>query len=149
MAAGYISPPPPTSPPAVFTHPGQSDYPPPHPYLREPLLFVTNLAANVSDADLARAFESCVPFRPNISRDGSGHPLSGTIEFKELEKGVFHPRNRDNALNSFDTSRQGPDHPPRPHNRLCHTSYSDLPVSIPTDKPTIRTPATTSSTTAR
>ena len=89
MTSGYVSPPPPISPPAVPGHPGQPEYTlSPHPYLREPILYVTNLAAHVSDSDLARAFESCVPFRPNISRDGSGHPLNGTIEFKELEKGI-------------------------------------------------------------
>ncbi|KAF8586869.1 hypothetical protein K439DRAFT_1339680 [Ramaria rubella] len=87
MASGYASPPQPISPPAVLTHPGQPEYTsPPHPYLREPLLYLTNLAANVTDSDLARAFESCVPFRPNVSRDGSGRPLNGTIEFKELAK---------------------------------------------------------------
>jgi len=38
----------------------------------------------VTDADLARALETGVSFRPKIHRDGSGHPLSGTIEFKDL-----------------------------------------------------------------
>ncbi|KDQ09039.1 hypothetical protein BOTBODRAFT_37417 [Botryobasidium botryosum FD-172 SS1] len=57
----------------------------PHPYLVEPLLYVTGLAPEVSDADLARALEYCTPFRPNILRDGSGAPVNGTIEFKTLE----------------------------------------------------------------
>ena len=91
MASGYVSSPPPMSPPAAPAHPGQSEYTlSSHPYLREPILYVTNLAPHVSDSDLARAFEFCVPFRPNIPRDGSGRPLNGIVEFKELEKGVYH-----------------------------------------------------------
>jgi len=85
MTSGYVSPPLPISP--VPGHSEQPEYTlSPHPYLREPILYVTNLGAHVSDSDLARAFETCVPFRPNFSRDGSGRPLNGTIEFKELEK---------------------------------------------------------------
>lgn len=56
----------------------------PHPYLKDPLLYVSNLAPHVSEHDVARALEFCIPFRPNIPRDGSNRPLSGTIEFKEL-----------------------------------------------------------------
>lgn len=90
MASGYVSPPPPISPP-VPHNPGHPEYSlAPHPYLREPILYVSNLAAHVTDSDLARLFETCVPFRPNIARDGSGRPLNGTIEFKELEKGVSY-----------------------------------------------------------
>jgi polyadenylate-binding protein len=59
-----------------------------HPYLRDPLLYITNLPAHVTDADIARALEYCVPFRPTISRDGSGRPLDGTIEFKDFAKGM-------------------------------------------------------------
>lgn len=61
--------------------------PQPHPYLREPVLYISNLAPTVTDADLARALGDCVPFRPKIARDGSDRPLSGTIEFKHIEKG--------------------------------------------------------------
>ncbi|THH08058.1 hypothetical protein EW145_g2962 [Phellinidium pouzarii] len=60
--------------------------PQPHPYLQEPLLYISNLAQHVTDAELAQAFESCVPFRPRIIRDGSERSLMGTIEFKQLEK---------------------------------------------------------------
>jgi polyadenylate-binding protein len=62
--------------------------PQPHPYLHEPLLYITNLPAHVTDENLALAFQYCAPFRPNIARDGSGQPLSGTIQFKFLERGV-------------------------------------------------------------
>ena len=61
--------------------------PQPHPYLHEPLLYISGLPAFVRDEDLAVAFQTCAPFRPNIPRDGSNKPLSGTIEFKYLEKG--------------------------------------------------------------
>lgn len=64
----------------------------PHPFLREPLLYILNLPAYVSDTALAQAFEACVPFRPHIARDGADGPVSGSIEFKELEKGeLFCP----------------------------------------------------------
>lgn len=63
--------------------------PEPHPYLHEPLLFISNLPPQVSDADLALAFAQCAPFRPSIPRDdGSGMPRSGTIEFRFFEKGT-------------------------------------------------------------
>ena len=61
--------------------------PRPHPYLHEPLLYITNIPAFVSDEMLAMAFVSCGPFRPKIQRDGSSDMLSGIIEFKFLEKG--------------------------------------------------------------
>ncbi|PIL23425.1 hypothetical protein GSI_14736 [Ganoderma sinense ZZ0214-1] len=73
MASEYNSPPP-------------EPRPQPHPYLHEPLLYISNLPPFVRDEDLAVAFQSCAPFRPNIARDGSNRPLSGTIEFKYLEK---------------------------------------------------------------
>lgn len=62
--------------------------PQPHPYLHEPLLYISGLPPYVRDEDLAVAFQTCAPFRPNILRDGSNKPLSGTIEFKYLEKGA-------------------------------------------------------------
>ncbi|KAK0203475.1 hypothetical protein DFS33DRAFT_805219 [Desarmillaria ectypa] len=60
--------------------------PQPHPYLHEPLLYISNLPPYVSDENLAIAFVTCGPFRPKIARDGSSSLLSGTIEFKFLEK---------------------------------------------------------------
>ncbi|KAH9855373.1 hypothetical protein C2E23DRAFT_883314 [Lenzites betulinus] len=60
--------------------------PQPHPYLHEPLLYISGLPPYVRDEDLAVAFQTCAPFRPNIVRDGSNRPVSGTIEFKYLEK---------------------------------------------------------------
>ncbi|EKM58059.1 uncharacterized protein PHACADRAFT_116674 [Phanerochaete carnosa HHB-10118-sp] len=58
----------------------------PHPYLHESVLYISGLPPHVKDQDLATAFVSCAPFRPNIPRDGSNRPLSGTIEFKYIEK---------------------------------------------------------------
>ena len=70
-----------------YNSPPPEPRPQPHPYLHEPLLYISNLPPFVRDEDLAAAFQSCAPFRPNIARDGSNRPLSGTIEFKYLEKG--------------------------------------------------------------
>ncbi|KIJ61840.1 hypothetical protein HYDPIDRAFT_115313 [Hydnomerulius pinastri MD-312] len=75
MASGYASPP-----------LQESEGPQPHPYLHEPLLYISNLSPYVTDENLAITFQTCAPFRPNIPRDGSNRPLSGTIEFKYLEK---------------------------------------------------------------
>jgi polyadenylate-binding protein len=61
--------------------------PQPHPYLHDPLLYISNLPPFVTDQNLAMAFINCGPFRPTIGRDGSNLPLSGTIEFKFLDKG--------------------------------------------------------------
>lgn len=62
----------------------------PHPYLHEPLLYITNVPAYVTDENLAMAFVTCGPFRPKIARDTGASVLSGTIEFKFLEKGACH-----------------------------------------------------------
>lgn len=75
MASGYASPP-----------AQEGGAPLPHPYLHEPLLYVSNLPPYVTDENVAMTFQSCAPFRPTIPRDGSNRPLSGTIEFKFLEK---------------------------------------------------------------
>ncbi|KAG5644699.1 hypothetical protein DXG03_007922 [Asterophora parasitica] len=64
----------------------ESHGPHPHPYLHEPLLYISNLPPFVTDPNLALAFMECGPFRPNIPRDGSNNILSGTIEFKFIEK---------------------------------------------------------------
>ncbi|KDQ32064.1 hypothetical protein PLEOSDRAFT_38101 [Pleurotus ostreatus PC15] len=60
--------------------------PQPHPYLHEPLLYITNVPTYVSDESIVMAFASCGPFRPNIPRDIPGSVLSGTVEFRFLEK---------------------------------------------------------------
>ncbi|KAN0131697.1 hypothetical protein V8E53_010539 [Lactarius tabidus] len=60
--------------------------PQPHPYLHEPILYISALPSYVTDENLAVAFTTCAPFRPRITRDGSKKPLSGTIEFKVLLK---------------------------------------------------------------
>ncbi|KAJ3784088.1 hypothetical protein GGU10DRAFT_377077 [Lentinula aff. detonsa] len=66
--------------------PPQESGPQPHPYLHEPLLYITNLSANITDETLGMAFMTCAPFRPRITRDSASPMVSGTIEFKFLEK---------------------------------------------------------------
>ncbi|KAF5389609.1 hypothetical protein D9757_004233 [Collybiopsis confluens] len=66
--------------------PPQESGPHPHPYLHEPLLYITNVPANVSDETLGMAFMTCAPFRPKIVRDTPSPTVSGTIEFKFLDK---------------------------------------------------------------
>ncbi|KAJ3736819.1 hypothetical protein DFJ43DRAFT_1129416 [Lentinula guzmanii] len=66
--------------------PPQESGPQPHPYLHEPLLYITNLSANVTDETLGMTFMACAPFRPKITRDTASPMVSGTIEFKFLEK---------------------------------------------------------------
>ncbi|KAF9077433.1 hypothetical protein BDP27DRAFT_1357522 [Rhodocollybia butyracea] len=65
--------------------PQQDSGPHPHPYLHEPLLYITNVPTNVSDETLGIAFVPCAPFRPKIVRDTTSPFVSGTIEFKFLE----------------------------------------------------------------
>ncbi|KAF5368875.1 hypothetical protein D9758_002997 [Tetrapyrgos nigripes] len=60
--------------------------PQPHPYLHEPLLYISNIPPYVSDENIAVAFVTCGPFRPKVPRDGTSSLLSGTIEFRFLEK---------------------------------------------------------------
>ncbi|OCH86497.1 hypothetical protein OBBRIDRAFT_761221 [Obba rivulosa] len=57
----------------------------PHPYLHEPLVHITGLPPYVQDEQLAVAFQPCAPFKPNIPRDGSDQPLSGTIQFRTMD----------------------------------------------------------------
>lgn len=65
----------------------QEDHgPQPHPYLHEPLLHITNLPSYVTDEMLALAFMYCGPFRPKIQRNTTLPVLSGTIEFRFLER---------------------------------------------------------------
>ena len=67
----------------------QEDHgPQPHPYLHEPLLHITNLPSYVTDEMLALAFMYCGPFRPKIQRNTTLPVLSGTIEFRFLERGA-------------------------------------------------------------
>ena len=71
----------------VFTmEPGSTDQMPRHPFLDQPLLYVNGLPEYVRDQDIAQALEACVPFRPQVVRDGSGYS-SGNILFKSLERG--------------------------------------------------------------
>ncbi|KAF9477792.1 hypothetical protein BDN70DRAFT_810033 [Pholiota conissans] len=70
----------------AYAHHYQESGPRPHPYLHEPVLYITNLPSYVSDEKLALAFVTCAPFRPKIQRDGSSPFVSGVIEFKYLEK---------------------------------------------------------------
>jgi len=67
----------------------QDEGPGPHPYLHEPVLYITNVPLHIKDEQLAAAFVNCGPFRPKINRDHLMQPglLSGTIEFKFLQKG--------------------------------------------------------------
>lgn len=59
----------------------------PHPYLTTPLLYVSHLLPHVTDGEFAVAFETCLPFRPSLDRK-SGESVSGTVEFKQLDKGA-------------------------------------------------------------
>lgn len=60
-----------------------------HPCLQKPLLYISNLPTNIPDAALTQVLENCVPFHIQIARDGSERPLAGTVEFNNLEKGVY------------------------------------------------------------
>ena len=79
MESPYNSPP---------DDPYESTEPQPHPYLHEPVLYISSLPHYVTDENLALAFTTCAPFRPRITRDGTTNQLSGKIEFKILDKGL-------------------------------------------------------------
>ncbi|KZV65745.1 hypothetical protein PENSPDRAFT_756207 [Peniophora sp. CONT] len=64
---------------------GEPSGPEPHPYVHEPVLYISAVPPFVTDEKLALAFAPCAPFRPQIAREGPG-PFSGTIEFKFVEK---------------------------------------------------------------
>lgn len=49
----------------------------PHPFLLEPKLYISNLSPDVTDADLALAFEACTPIRPRIDRTNFIGTLQG------------------------------------------------------------------------
>ena len=75
---------------AVFTmDAGSTDQMPRHPFLDQPMLYVNGLPEYVRDQDIAQALEACVPFRPQIVRDGSSYS-HGSILFKSLERGVWY-----------------------------------------------------------
>ncbi|KAI9567562.1 hypothetical protein HD554DRAFT_2023797 [Boletus coccyginus] len=112
MASGYASPP-----------LQESDGPQPHPYIHDPLLYISNLPPYVTDENLAITFQSCAPFRPNIPRDGANRPLSGTIEFKFLEK----------AEKALATLQSRPIQGPQPPVLLVLSPYP--PTSPPTSLP--------------
>lgn len=59
----------------------------PHPYIEQPLLFLSNLPPFVSDHDLAKALVEVSPFKPNLQRDGSPNPVSGEILFRFVGTG--------------------------------------------------------------
>ncbi|KAF8893169.1 hypothetical protein CPB84DRAFT_1682918 [Gymnopilus junonius] len=69
-----------------FNQQFQETSPRPHPYLHDPVLYITNLPPYVSDENIAMAFVGLGPFRPKIQRDGSPNLLSGIVEFRFLEK---------------------------------------------------------------
>lgn len=73
----------------------------PHPYLHEPLLYISNLPAFVQDESLAQAFLTCAPFRPNIARDGSAKYVSGTVEFKYLPSGKSHNNHQSRTISVY------------------------------------------------
>lgn len=70
----------------------------PHPYLHEPLLYISNIPAYVTDDEIALIFQPCAKFRIKINRDGLHPVLSGTIEFQFLDRGVS---NAQSALLNF------------------------------------------------
>ena len=84
MASDY-DPTEPTEVPSSGTEPK----PQPHPYLHEPLLYISGIPIHVLDEQIAAAFSQCAPFRPRIPRDGNSPTLSGTIEFRFLDAGVY------------------------------------------------------------
>jgi hypothetical protein len=63
---------------------------PPHPFLEEPILYVSNLPAHITDEVIARTLEFCVPFRPRLIRDPATGTATGSIEFRTIERGMFN-----------------------------------------------------------
>ncbi|KAG9029416.1 hypothetical protein FS837_003564 [Tulasnella sp. UAMH 9824] len=60
------------------------DEPAPHPYLREPKLYVSGLSGDITKEHLGDLFRYCIPFRPMLQFDADGGLLPGYIEFKAL-----------------------------------------------------------------
>jgi hypothetical protein len=107
----------------------ESTEPQPHPYLHEPLLYISSLPHYVTDENLAIAFSTCAPFRPRISREGMADPLSGRIEFKVLDKGV--PQ-LDHHFSDLGTDRCASQRVFFSRESACHTSWAPDPRPIPT-----------------
>ncbi len=106
-----------------------------HPYLHEPLLYISNLPAYVTDENLAQAFVTCGPFRPKIVRDSGASVLAGTIEFKFLDKGArdFLPRNAQKDAHIVLIQPRKPS-PPSNHvqSPVCRLQY---PLPFPRTRP--------------
>ncbi|CAG7849946.1 SubName: Full=Related to protein mediates microtubule-dependent mRNA transport {ECO:0000313/EMBL:CCA67340.1} [Serendipita indica DSM 11827] len=78
---------------------------PPHPYLTEPILYVSNLPAHITDEVIARTLEFCVPFRPRLVRDPASGTASGSIEFRTIERA-------EKALATLDGRQMAQAYPP-------------------------------------
>ena len=63
----------------------------PHPYLNEPVLYISGLPSHVTDDQITSALSGCLPIRPNINRRCPDEELRGTIEFEDLYRGHSHP----------------------------------------------------------
>lgn len=63
------------------------DETPPHPYLNQPKLFVSDLPGHITDEVIAKTLEFCVPFRPRLTRDPVTGNATGSIEFRTIERG--------------------------------------------------------------
>ncbi|KAG8832796.1 hypothetical protein FRC17_000619 [Serendipita sp. 399] len=59
---------------------------PPHPFLHDPILYVSNLPSHITDEVIARTLEFCVPFRPRLVRDPVTGKATGSIEFRTKER---------------------------------------------------------------
>ncbi|TFK49122.1 hypothetical protein OE88DRAFT_1663512 [Heliocybe sulcata] len=57
-----------------------------HPYVHEPLLYIGVMPSYVTDENLAGSLQTCAPFRLNLNREPNTGTMSGTIEFKFLDK---------------------------------------------------------------
>ncbi|KIY47503.1 hypothetical protein FISHEDRAFT_45229 [Fistulina hepatica ATCC 64428] len=82
------------SPPDDGYAQGGGDYetaphrPSPHPYLHDPVLYISNFPSYVTDDNLAIAIATADvgPFKPEINRDGGSDMCEGFIRFKFVEK---------------------------------------------------------------
>lgn len=63
----------------------------PHPYLHEPVLYISGLPCCVTDDEIALVFQPCAKFRLKINREEPHQELYGTIEFQYLDRGHSHP----------------------------------------------------------
>lgn len=58
----------------------------PHPYLHEPVLYISGLPSYVTDDEIALVFQPCAKFRLKITREEPNLELCGTIEFQHLDR---------------------------------------------------------------